>query len=185
MGIAGPLDRAAVFKLAGAEFLTAGTGEFLMPDQPDEQFAKQLSPTLPPRRCRCWRAMASSGPAHLRCVGPEANHDQVLQWADTAFRRLKLAGGRLIVFGSSRSRELRDGWTKEKADAQFIALLKRMGPLAEKQGVTVAVEQLQASECNYINHIGEAAKLIRAAGHPNIRIARGFVPHGPHGRCPG
>jgi sugar phosphate isomerase/epimerase len=51
-----------------------------------------------------------------------------------------------------------------------VALLKRMGPLAGKYGVTVAVEQLQATECNYINHIGEAAELIRKAGHPNVRV---------------
>ena len=173
MGIAGSLDRAKVFKDAGADFLTAGTGDFLVPDQPDEVFAKQLAllaaSPLPVLACNGFIR-----PANLRCVGADANHEAVLQWADTAFRRLKQAGGRLIVFGSSRSRELRDGWAKEKADTQFVELLKHMGPLAEKQGVIVAVEQLQESECNYINRIGEAAKLIRAAGHPNIRVLADF-----------
>ena len=45
-----------------------------------------------------------------------------------------------------------------------------MAPLAEAHGITVAIEQLRAEECNYINHIGEGAALIRAAGHPNIRL---------------
>jgi sugar phosphate isomerase/epimerase len=45
-----------------------------------------------------------------------------------------------------------------------------MGPLAEAHGITVTVEQLRAEECNYINRIGEGAALIRAAGHPNIRL---------------
>ena len=65
---------------------------------------------------------------------------------------------------------MRDGWTKDKADVQFVDLLKRMGPLAAKFDVTVVVEQLQQSECNYINHLGEAAQLIRQAGHPHIRL---------------
>ena len=36
-------------------------------------------------------------PKHLRCVGKEANHDEVLEWAKTCFRRLEQAGGKFIV----------------------------------------------------------------------------------------
>lgn len=169
MGIAAQLAKAAALKAAGAEFLTVGTGDFLVPDQPDEAFAKNLeklaASPLPVLACNGFIR-----PANLRCVGKDANHDEVLKWAESAFRRLGQAKGKFIVFGSSGSRALRDGWPKDKADAQFTALLKRMGPLAAPHGVTVVVEQLQPSECNYINRIGEAAALIRAAGHPNIRV---------------
>ncbi len=34
----------------------------------------------------------------------------------------------------------------------------------------VTIEQLRAEECNYINRISEGAALIRAAGHPNVRL---------------
>jgi len=169
MGIAGTLERAAELKSSGAEFLTVATNELLVPDQPEEVFEKKLAllaaSPLP--------ALACSGfirPKHLRCVGAEANHDQILEWSETTFRRMKRARGNFIVFGSGGARELRDGWPKEKADAQFVELLKRMGPLAQKHDVTVLLEQLRASECNYINRISEGAALIRAAGHPNIRL---------------
>lgn len=169
MGIAASLDRAVALKAAGAEFLTENTSAFLAPDQADDVFAKNLAKLanspLPVLACNGFIR-----PQHLRCVGAEANHDQVLEWSETAFRRLKQAGGKFIVFGSSKARDLRDGWPKEKADVQFVSLLKRMGPLAEKHGVTVAVEQLRAEECNYINRIGEGAALIRAASQPNIRL---------------
>lgn len=169
MGMSGALNRAAALKEQGAEFLTVGVGDFLVPDKGDDVFAKNLAKLaespLPMLACNGFIR-----PKHLRCVGEEANHDQVLEWSETCFRRLKKAGGKFIVFGSGGARELRNGWPKEKADAQFTELLKRMGPLAEKHGVTVVVEQLRASECNYINRIGEGAALIRAAGHPNIRL---------------
>jgi sugar phosphate isomerase/epimerase len=169
MGIGASLDKAAALKEQGADFLTLGTGAFLSPDQPDEVFAKNLAKLaaspLPVLACNLFL-----GPKHLRCVGPEANHDQILAWAEIAFRRLKQAGGKIMVFGSGGSRFLRDGWTKEQADPQFVALLKRMGPLAEAHGITVAMEQLQAKDCNYITRIGEGATLIRAANHPNIRL---------------
>jgi sugar phosphate isomerase/epimerase len=109
-------------------------------------------------------------PAELRCVGPNANHESILKWSDVAFRRLKQAKGKFIVFGSAGARQVPDGWPKDKANEQFVALLKQLGPLAEAQGLVVAVEQLRAEECNYINHLSEGAALIRAAGHPNVRM---------------
>lgn len=173
VGIASGLDNAAALKAAGAEFLTESTGRFLVPDQPDEAFEKNLAmlaeSPLPVLACNSFIR-----PPHLRCVGKDATHDQVLEWAETCFRRLKQAKGRFIVFGSSGSRELRDGFPKEKADEQFVALLKRMGPLAKEHGVTVVLEQLRADECNYINRIGEAAAIVRATDHPNVRMLADF-----------
>ena len=169
MGIAASLDKAAALKAEGAEFLTESVGNFLVPDKNEAEFEKNLeklkvSP-LPILACNGFIR-----PAHLHCVGPEANHDAILTWAETTFRRMKKANGKLIVFGSGSARQIPDGWPKDKAEAQFVALLKLLGPLAEAQGITVTVEQLQTDECNFINHIGEGAALIRAANHPNIRM---------------
>ncbi len=169
MGIAAPLNKATELKAAGAEFLTLGVGDFLVPDQPDEAFEKNLvklaASPLPVLACNGFIR-----PANLHCIGPQANHDLILKWADIAFRRLKKANGKFIVFGSAGARQLPDGWPREKANEQFVALLKLLGPLAEAQGITVTVEQLRVQECNFINHIGEGAALIRAANHPNIRM---------------
>jgi sugar phosphate isomerase/epimerase len=169
VGLAAPMEKAAFLKQQGAEFLTIGVGDLLVPDQPEADFEKNLAKLaacpLPVLACNGFIR-----PKHLRCTGPDANHDLVLEWSDITFRRMKKAGGKFIVFGSGGARQVPDGWPKEKADEQFVALLKRMGPLAEAQGITVTIEQLQAKECNYINHIAEAATLIRAAGHPNIRL---------------
>jgi sugar phosphate isomerase/epimerase len=169
MCISAKLEKAAIVKAAGAECLTLGVADVLMPGKPEADFAKSLerlkAAPLPVLACNSFIP-----PGQLRCIGPEANHDLILDWAETAFRRMKQAGGKFIVFGSGGARKIPAGWTKEKADNQFVSLLKRMGPLAENHGITVTVEQLQASECNYINRIGEAATLIRAAKHPNIRL---------------
>jgi sugar phosphate isomerase/epimerase len=169
MGIAAPLEKAAMLKQAGAQFLTENTGSFLVPDKSDAEFAKNLeklakSP-LPVLACNGFIR-----PADLICVGPQANHDRVLEWADTCFRRLKQAKGKFIVFGSSGARKIPTGWSREKTDQQFVALLKKMGPLAGAQGVTLVVEQLQKKECNYINRISEGAAIIRQVANPNVRL---------------
>jgi sugar phosphate isomerase/epimerase len=169
VGIAAPIDKAAALKAAGAQFLTESVGNFLAPDQPEAEFEKNLaklaSSPLPILACNGFIR-----PANLHCVGPAANHDLILQWSETTFRRMKKAGGKIIVFGSADARKIPDGWSKEKADEQFVSLLKRMGPLAQAHGIIVTIEQLRAEECNFITRIGEGAALIRAAGHPNIRL---------------
>jgi len=169
IGTTGDPGKAAALKPQGIQFMTGSTGDFLVPDKGDEVFAKNLEAL---KACQL-PMLACNGfirPKNLRCVGKEANHDEVLKWAEICFRRLAQAGGKFIVFGSGGSRALRDGWSVEQADPQFVALLQRMGPLAEKHGVTVVVEQLNTKECNYINHISHAADLIRKANHPNVRI---------------
>ncbi len=169
VGMAGPMGKAGELKEAGAEFLTVGVGDLLVPDKSDEEFEK-----LAAKAGACpLPVMACNGfirPKHLRCVGEEANHAEVLKWADTTFRRAKRVGAKFIVFGSGGSRHLRDGWPKAKADEQFVALLKKMGPLAREQGITVVVEQLNERECNYITTIGEGAEIVRKVDDPNVRL---------------
>ncbi len=169
IGLAASISKAKIAKSAGCQFLTESAGAFLVPDQTDASFeanlAKLATCPLPIFACNGFIR-----PANLRAVGADANHEDLLKWADIALRRLKRVGGKYMVFGSGNARKLKDGWPKEKAEQQFVALLKAMGPLAENAGVTVVVEQLRASECNFINHLSEGASLIRAAGHPNVRL---------------
>lgn len=169
VGTTGAPGRAADLKAQGIHFMTGSTSDFLVPDKGDDVFVKNLEAL---RACPLPMLVCNGfiRPKHLRCVGKEANHNEVLAWAEICFRRLAQAGGKFIVFGSGGARQLRDGWTVEQADPQFVALLKRMGPLAEKHGIMVVVEQLNTKECNYINRIEHSARLIREAGHPNVRI---------------
>lgn len=168
MGVTASLDRAAELKAAGADYLVESVSRFLMPEKPDAEFAPMLE-----------RAKASPVPLvgcngflrdpKLRCTGPDADHPRVLDFAAVAFRRLKQAGGEFIVFGSGGSRRIPEGFPKEKADEQFVALLKQMGPLAAREGVSVYVEQLQQRECNYLMHLGEVVEVVSRTNHPNIR----------------
>jgi sugar phosphate isomerase/epimerase len=169
LGCAGTIERAEFLKAQGAGFITAGTKDLLMPDQPDAEFTARLAQAkaspLPVLACNGF--IPAQG---FACLGPEANHPAVLAWAETALSRLAKVGGKIMVMGSSKSRRLPDGWPLDRADAQYAELLAKLGPIAAKHGVTIAVEQLQPKECNFLNHLGRAAGLIRRAAHPNVRL---------------
>ncbi|AQT67425.1 Inosose isomerase [Anaerohalosphaera lusitana] len=113
-------------------------------------------------------------PGSLKSVGPDAKHDEIITYCETAFRRAEEAGVKYIVFGSGASRRIPDGFDPTRAREQFVELLGRMGPVAGKDGVTVVIEPLRSKECNFINRVDEALAIAKDVHHPNIRVLADF-----------
>ena len=45
-----------------------------------------------------------------------------------------------------------------------------LGPVAGDHGVTIAVEPLNAAECNVLTTVGESARLVKQVDHPAVRL---------------
>jgi sugar phosphate isomerase/epimerase len=155
-------------KAAGGDFIEEGVGGLLVPEAPEAEFLKKLeqlkAAPLPVPVCNGFIRRPD-----LKCVGPDANHDEVIKQVSVTFARAAKAGVKTIVFGSSGTRKVPAGWDPAKALDQFVAVLKRMAPIAADQGVTIAIEPLNAKECNFINRIGEVAEAAGRVGHPAVR----------------
>jgi len=168
-GIKGSLDQADLLAKQGTDFLLVGVNSFLKPRKSEAEFEAELrrlekSP-IPILSCNSFLVGRA-----LRSVGPDAKHQNVLKFANTAFKRAKRAGVKRIIFGSSGSRRIREGWSKAQADEQFISLLKQMGDLAGAQGVVVAVENLQQRECNHLTRLHEVGESVTEVNHPHVRL---------------
>jgi sugar phosphate isomerase/epimerase len=167
-GAAMGADKQAMLKDAGYDFIELSVGNLLMPLAPDAEFeakTAKLGPlVLPVRSCNGFF------PANLKLVGPEVKMDDVLAFADTAFRRAKKFGIPFIVLGSGGARKSPDGFDLAKAREQFIDLAKRLGPLAAPQGVTVVLEPLNKGETNLINNVADGADYVDAIAHPNVQL---------------
>ena len=162
-----PSDGPAVAAGGGA-FLEVSCQGWLVPGKSDDAFA----PRLEAMRASPVPVLAANGflPGSLKSTGPSADHDAVLANARVSFQRARQVGIKVITFGSSGSRSLPDGYPTADAELQLAALLARMGPLAEREGVTVCVEPLQKRETNFINRVSEANRIVGAVQHPNIGI---------------
>ncbi len=167
-GVCTSLSNASILKQAGFRYLEGSVGRDLMPGKPDEEFQKKMAEfdtcKLPVIACNGFL------PGTLKVTGPEARHDTVLSYAEVAFRRAEQAGIRIIVFGSSGARSIPEEFDRSEARNQFVSLLKRMGPVARKYHVTIAIESLQKSECNFINTVTEATSIAREVNDKNIRV---------------
>ena len=156
-------------KQAGFAFVEGSVGRDLMPGKPDEEFALKSKEfdtcRLPVISCNGFL------PKSLKVTGSEANPDSVLRYAEVAFRRAATVGIRYIVFGSSGSRSIPEGFDRQEARKQFVNLMKKVGPMARKYGVIVAIENLQKTETNFITTVGEVLSIVREVNDPNIRVA--------------
>jgi sugar phosphate isomerase/epimerase len=169
IGITAKIARSAELKTLGADFIVESAADFLKPFEPEARFAanRRLARQAPLRIRGCNSFMRDPS---LICVGPAADHTRVLAYAETAFARLRSIGGEYIVFGSNTARRIPEGWSKARADEQFIALLRAMAPLAKRHRILVGVEMQRASECNYLNFIEEVVQVVEPVAHPNIRV---------------
>jgi D-psicose/D-tagatose/L-ribulose 3-epimerase len=58
----------------------------------------------------------------------------------------------------------------DEEKARAIAYLQELGPYADERGVTIALEYLNRFEMYLTNSAADLAELVRAAGHPRIRM---------------
>jgi len=116
---------------------------------------------------------------HWVLVGTEGFH---LTHPDAAIRRrtadyyVELVnfcadlGGRFLINGSPKFRNLQDGVTKEQGIAFALAVLQPCVAVAEERGVTFCFEPLAPSETNFINTAAEAIRFAREFNSPAMSV---------------
>jgi sugar phosphate isomerase/epimerase len=168
LGVFASYDHAKYLRDLGCSYIEESVGGFLIPKEGDSRF-KQNMGDLNKLRFPI-RSYVILLPGELKTVGPEANHEGVLQRTELALKRAKACGSKYIVFGSGGARNIPEGFDREKAKAQHIAVTRKMAPLAEKYGVRIAVEPLNRGETNFINSLAEGVEIIDAVNSPGVRL---------------
>ncbi len=78
-------------------------------------------------------------------------------------------GGAVLVHGSPRQRQIAPGETREVALARLQDGLSLAASAAARAGVIYCIEPLARKETALVNTVAEAAELVRAIDHPNLR----------------
>ena len=93
--------------------------------------------------------------------------------ADFAKRLARLCaamGGKIMVWGSPKQRNLEDGWSYHAAANRAAEVLREVGEVCSEVGVTIAMEPLGPAETNFLNTAAETIRLIENTDHPAIRL---------------
>jgi sugar phosphate isomerase/epimerase len=79
-------------------------------------------------------------------------------------------GGKVLVLGSPKQRDILEDQTPEGAWQRAVELLSSVLDQAKAQGLTICLEPLSPAETNFINTVAEGMKMVRQINHPNFRI---------------
>ncbi|MBQ2817685.1 MAG: sugar phosphate isomerase/epimerase [Clostridia bacterium] len=165
-GIAVPVDKASILKKLGYDYFEPSFGALgKMTDDDYKVFCDDVA------KCglipEAMNMMLIGG---LKVVGEEVDLSKVKDFLELTFARAANVGTKTVVFGSGGARNVPVGFERAKAYDQIEDFLKMAGPIAEKNGCTIAIEPLNYASCNIINTVGEAAFVAARVDHPAVRI---------------
>ena len=168
IGICTNISNWKILEAAGYSYVEESVQGFLIPLEDEAAFDKKLE--LFKQSSLPVPALNSFIPGKLRSVGQEADHDEILKYVETAFRRAQITGVKHIVFGSSGSRKVPEGFSRDEALNQFTELCRKIAPVAEKYDVVVVLEPLNKGECNLLNTVAHGGEIVKTVNHKNIML---------------
>jgi len=79
-------------------------------------------------------------------------------------------GGRLMVIGSPKQRNVMPGETYADTWKRTVEFFTECLPKAEERNVTLCFEPLSPSETNFVNTAAEGVRMVREINHPKFRL---------------
>lgn len=167
LGVCATLDKAPLIQAAGYAFIQPTVGEVLQPSRSDAQY---VIPGNLPQKGPQVSVLNVFIPGSIKTTGPEVDEGRVLAYAETVFKRAQHLKIPLIVFGSGASRMIPEGFSKDSAFNQFVAIGKKLAERAARYDIVLALESQNRLECNFLNTVSECIRVARAVNHPNYKI---------------
>lgn len=162
-----PLDDVAVVESHGYDYFEPVVGT-LMPEASEADFApvrrKMENLSIRPEAFNVFI------PGQIPLVGPHVDRERFTRYVTVATRRAAEVGGKVIVFGSGRARNVPEGFDRTRARQQLVDFLVVTGEAAARAGVTIAIEPLNRGECNIINSVEEGLELAREIGTESVKV---------------
>lgn len=169
VGVVTNFENAALLKGSGYDFIVESVARTISPRSvTEEQFEKNLTAFQKlPIPIYAFNIFL---PGDLKVVGPDVSEEKITSYTEEVFRRCARANVHLIVWGSSGSRKLPDGFSREMAESQFVSIASQLARLAQKYDITLAIENLNRSETNFLNSVEEVLAVVQRVNHPNLRL---------------
>ena len=169
IGVVQELENDSLLVECGFRYLVESTPKILSPrNVSDQDFQDQLQTIknlqTPLYACNLFI------PGDLKAVGPNVDEKAVLDFVEIVLRRAQAAGLTLITWGSGGSRRVPEGFSRIKAKEQFIELARKVAEIAERYNIILALENLNSTECNFINTLKEALAVVKSVDHKNFRL---------------
>ena len=96
-------------------------------------------------------------PGEMSVTGKNVDYDALYKFIEKGFKRCKKLGAETVVFGSGRSRDVKDGYPLRECYLQTVRFLKEtVAGFCDKYDIDLAIEPLCRQETQVINTLKEA-----------------------------
>ena len=160
------LEKAAQY---GLDYLEpSGAAIAAMDDGAFNRFKQRV--LVLPIRCESFNTFIT----RLRVVGQEVHSGELDEYVETTLERCRQLGGKIAVWGSSKSRNVPEGFPRAQAWEQIRSFLRRAGAIARRKDMVMAIEPLRRQESNILNTGAETLRMVCEVNHPNVRMIIDF-----------
>jgi D-psicose/D-tagatose/L-ribulose 3-epimerase len=151
----------------GFDYIEPGAADIAaMSDVEFRDYSSELLAS--PLRCHALNSLIRR--PDLKVVGNDVSLSAISDYLEPCFTRCHKLGASVVVWGSAGSRNVPEGFSREKAWEQIAAYLHTAGDLAVRHNLTVAIEPLRHQESNILNTGAEAHRMVRTVRHPHVRM---------------
>lgn len=166
-GVCAGLENVERLAEVGYDYIELGVRPGLMPEASEAEFEKVREQAL----AAPLKAEAYAGfiPGDLRVVGDTVDMPRLSRYVETACRRGSEIGGEVIVYGSSGSRSIEDGYSRERALAQIAEFLDMAADHAEAHNMIIVVEPICSREGNIIRTVADGVAMAKRVNRSNIK----------------
>ena len=166
IGLCTEIDNLALTEKLGFDYIECAVSAIAA--MTDEEYEKTLS-KVKSSSVKMERANVLF-PAAIKLIGKDADQKNIDEYLDKAFDRVSALGAKVVVFGSGKSRYIPEDIHFAQGYRELVLVTKRIGEIAGKYGITVAIEPLNRSESNCINSLKEGAMLQADVNSPNVGL---------------
>ncbi|MBL9183641.1 MAG: sugar phosphate isomerase/epimerase [Verrucomicrobiaceae bacterium] len=110
-------------------------------------------------------------PAWFHITTPDAvQRRETARFGRHLVRLCAAMGGKIMVWGSPKARNLLPEWNYDDAFARAADAVREVAIEAGKHGVTLAMEPLGRKETNFLNTAAETIRFCQAVDHPACKL---------------
>lgn len=156
----------------GYDYVELGVRNALIPENDESEFLTVQKRVLShPLKVEAYNSFL---PSNLRVVGDEIDQQRLSNYVETACRRAQSLGSEVIVYGSSGSRNVSEGYDFDRAWGQLADFFTMSADHAEAYGITIAIEPLCSRESNIIQTVADGLKMVKQVNRPSIQVLADF-----------
>ena len=110
-------------------------------------------------------------PSWFHITSPDAlQRRETARFARHLVRICATAGGRIMVWGSPKARNLLPEWGRDEATKRAADVVRGVAEIAWQHGATLAMEPLGRKETNWMNTAAEGIEFCKAVDHPACKL---------------